>query len=173
MPVGRMPCAFSSRTREASIEEGRPLQTPAAFALAMPSSWRSRRRLVSNSVFEPAPPAYEGSRIAGRRKKDHGAHLAAASGAAMIVSVKKEPVLLACGGRIADDPGRAHHMGTAVFHDRCAHRRRDCSLDDAAHLCEGVAGTPECGHEVRSDFCLGDLQPWTRGLWLFADHTGP
>jgi hypothetical protein len=37
----------------ASIEAGPPLYTPAALALAMPSSWRSRRRFVSNSANTP------------------------------------------------------------------------------------------------------------------------
>jgi hypothetical protein len=32
----------------------RPLYTPAALALAMPSSWRSRRRFVSNSAKTPS-----------------------------------------------------------------------------------------------------------------------
>ena|SRR6202521_992344 len=48
------PCAFISRTWAASIEAGRPLNTPAALALAMPSSWRSRRKLVSNSANTPS-----------------------------------------------------------------------------------------------------------------------
>src|ERR1700721_3985153 len=32
----------------------RPLYTPAALALAIPSSWRSRRRFVSNSANTPS-----------------------------------------------------------------------------------------------------------------------
>jgi hypothetical protein len=53
MSTGRMPYAFNLRTREPTIDAGRPLQTPAALALAIPSSWRSRRRLVSNSAKTP------------------------------------------------------------------------------------------------------------------------
>jgi hypothetical protein len=36
MPVGRIHCAFNSRTLAGSIEAGRPLQTPAALASARP-----------------------------------------------------------------------------------------------------------------------------------------
>jgi hypothetical protein len=35
-----------ARTWAASIEAGRPLYRPAGLALAIPSSWRSRRRFV-------------------------------------------------------------------------------------------------------------------------------
>jgi hypothetical protein len=55
--------------------------------------------------------------------------LATASGTAMIISVK-----LAYGGRIADDPADAHRNGRDGLPDRCTHRRRDRSLDDAARL---------------------------------------
>src|SRR5258708_24805413 len=50
MAVGPRPCALISRTVAASIEARRPLYTPAALALAMPSSCRSLRRFVSNSA---------------------------------------------------------------------------------------------------------------------------
>ena len=49
--------AFSSRTLPASIEAGRPLYTPSAFSLAIPSSCRSRRRFVSNSAVHQAKAA--------------------------------------------------------------------------------------------------------------------
>jgi hypothetical protein len=48
------PRPFNSRTLAASIDAGRPLYTPAAFALAIPSSWRSFRRFVSNSANTPS-----------------------------------------------------------------------------------------------------------------------
>jgi hypothetical protein len=48
------PCAFMAFTWAASIEAGRPLYTPAALAFAIPSSWRSRRRFVSNSANTPS-----------------------------------------------------------------------------------------------------------------------
>jgi hypothetical protein len=51
---GPSPCAFIARTWAASIEAGRPLYTPAALAFAIPSSWRSRRRFVSNSANTPS-----------------------------------------------------------------------------------------------------------------------
>lgn len=47
---GRRSCAFILRNCAGSIEGGRLLQTPAAFALAIPSSWRSRRSLGSLSA---------------------------------------------------------------------------------------------------------------------------
>jgi hypothetical protein len=54
--VGPNPCAFISRTLVASIKEGRPLPawTPFALARAMPSSWRSLRRFVSNFANTPS-----------------------------------------------------------------------------------------------------------------------
>jgi hypothetical protein len=48
---------FISRGLAASIEARRPLQTRAVLALAMPSSWRSLRKFVSNHAG-----AYRGSR---------------------------------------------------------------------------------------------------------------
>ena len=48
--VGRTPPLNIVLTFSTSIEGLLPLYTPLAFALAMPSSWRSLRRLVSNSA---------------------------------------------------------------------------------------------------------------------------
>src|SRR5258707_2495641 len=48
------PCAFISRICATSIEAGRPLSTPCALASAIPSSWGSPRKLVSNSANTPS-----------------------------------------------------------------------------------------------------------------------
>ncbi len=47
--------------------------------------------------------------------------VAAASGTAMIVSVKKEPVLMACGGRIVDHLAGAHCDGRDCLRGRRVH----------------------------------------------------
>lgn len=45
--IGLKPSAFRRAISALSTDVLRPLWTPAAFALAMPSAWRSRRMFVS------------------------------------------------------------------------------------------------------------------------------
>jgi hypothetical protein len=54
MSTGRMPCAFNSRTREPSIDGGRPLYTPAAFCLGNAFQLPLAAKLVANSANMPS-----------------------------------------------------------------------------------------------------------------------
>ena len=51
---GPMPLAFICLILAGSMLAFRPLWTPRSFALAIPSSWRSRRKMVSIPRMRPA-----------------------------------------------------------------------------------------------------------------------